>query len=73
MLWLSAPIFIVMFFSLPEASATTILLHRARRLRSSLQKSNLKSQSEIDQSHLTAHQVAFDALISELYPFETET
>ncbi len=64
MLWLSGPIFLVMFFSLPETSPETILLQRARRLRKLLNKSNLKSQSEIDQEHMTAKERAFDALIS---------
>ncbi|KAF8863389.1 MFS general substrate transporter [Acephala macrosclerotiorum] len=63
MLWLSGPVFLLMFFSLPETSPATILLQRARRLRKSLEKSNLKSQSEIDQAHMTAKERAFDALI----------
>ncbi|CZR50664.1 related to FLR1-Putative H+ antiporter regulated by yAP-1 and involved in multidrug resistance [Phialocephala subalpina] len=63
MLWLSGPVFLLMFFSLPETSAATILLQRARRLRKSLDKANLKSQSEIDQAHMTAKERAFDALI----------
>ncbi|KAE8445003.1 hypothetical protein EG329_014009 [Mollisiaceae sp. DMI_Dod_QoI] len=63
MLWLSGPIFLLMFFSLPETSPATILLQRARRLRKLLHKSNLKSQSEIDQAHMTAKERAFDALI----------
>ncbi|KUJ22347.1 MFS general substrate transporter [Mollisia scopiformis] len=63
MLWLSGPVFLMMFFSLPETSADTILLQRARRLRKLLNKSNLKSQSEIDQAHMTARERAFDALI----------
>lgn len=67
MLWLSGPVFLLMFFSLPETSPATILLQRARRLRKSLDKSNLKSQSEIDQAHMTAKERAFDALISKCY------
>lgn len=64
MLWLSGPIFVIMFFSLPETSAAKILLQRASRLRTTLGRTDLKSQSEIDQAHMTVHQIAFDALIS---------
>jgi MFS family permease len=62
-LWLSGPICLLMFISLPETSAPNILLRRARRLRKITGKVTLKSQSEIDQSHLSAREVAFDALI----------
>jgi MFS transporter, DHA1 family, multidrug resistance protein len=65
MLWLSGPIFLLMFISLPETSPSTILLHRARRIRKSLQRTNIKSQSEIDQAHLSFKEMAFDALISQ--------
>src|SRR6187402_463250 len=50
MLWLSGPIFLLMFISLPETSAANILLRRARRLRKILDNDKLKSQSEIDQA-----------------------
>jgi DHA1 family multidrug resistance protein-like MFS transporter len=69
MLWLSGLVFLLMFFSLPETSAATILLQRARRVRKSLDKTNLKSQSEIDQAHMTAKERAFDALISKWMSF----
>ncbi|KAH7364305.1 major facilitator superfamily domain-containing protein [Rhexocercosporidium sp. MPI-PUGE-AT-0058] len=63
MLWLSGPIFIVMFLSLPETSAATILYQRAHRIRKVLNRTDLKSQSEIDQAHMNVKQVAFDALV----------
>jgi DHA1 family multidrug resistance protein-like MFS transporter len=62
-LWLSGPICLLMVFFLPETSADNILLRRARRLRKLTGKAALKSQSEIDQSHMSAREVAFDALI----------
>jgi DHA1 family multidrug resistance protein-like MFS transporter len=65
MLWLAAPTFILLLTTMPETSGATILLHRAQRLRRSLGKDNLRSQSEITQAHMTVRQVAFDALISE--------
>ncbi|KAK5685342.1 hypothetical protein LTS10_003420 [Elasticomyces elasticus] len=63
MLWLSGPIWLLMLFLLPETSAPNILLRRARRLRHLTGKAQLKSQSEIDQAHMSAREVAFDALI----------
>ncbi|KAH9214000.1 major facilitator superfamily transporter [Leptodontidium sp. 2 PMI_412] len=62
-LWLSGPICLMMFVSLPETSAPNILLRRARRLRKLTDKVNLSSQSEIDQAGMTASDVAYDALI----------
>lgn len=71
LLWLSGPIFLFMFFSLPETSAATILYQRARRIRKALSLTDLKSQSEIDQEHLNYKEVAFDALISKYKPPRT--
>ncbi|KAH7372210.1 major facilitator superfamily domain-containing protein [Cadophora sp. MPI-SDFR-AT-0126] len=62
-LWLSGPICLMMFISLPETSASNILLRRARRLRKLTNRPNLRSQSEIDQADMTAGDVAYDALI----------
>lgn len=63
LLWLSAPVCIVMLFFLPETSAANILLRRARRLRQQTGKSTLQSQSEIDQAEMTSSEVVFDALV----------
>jgi DHA1 family multidrug resistance protein-like MFS transporter len=63
MLWLSGPISLLMFISLPETSAANILLRRARRLRKILDNENLKSQSEIDQANMSIGTVTYDALL----------
>lgn len=62
-LWLAAPILLVMVLTLPETSAATILLRRAQRLRQATGNELLRSQSEIDQAKLTVKQMAIDALI----------
>ena len=62
MLWLNGPIFLFLFFFLPETSSATILLRRAQRLRALTGNPNLKSQSEIDQANLTASAIASEAL-----------
>jgi len=62
MLWISGPIWVLMFLCLPETSASNILLRRARRLRKLTGNNRLKSQSEIDQAHLTVHQIVVNAL-----------
>ncbi|KAL6691391.1 major facilitator superfamily domain-containing protein [Trichoderma pleuroticola] len=61
-LWLASPVFVLMFFFLPETSTPTILLRRAQRLRRLTQKNNLQSQSEIDQAKLTVHEVVVQSL-----------
>jgi DHA1 family multidrug resistance protein-like MFS transporter len=63
MLWLSAPIFLLMFISLPETSAANILLRRAQRLRKLQNNTNLKSQSEIDQANMSLSEVTYNALL----------
>jgi len=63
MLWLSGPIFLMMFISLPETSPANILLRRARRLRKVLDNENLKSQSEINQANMSLGTVTYDALL----------
>jgi DHA1 family multidrug resistance protein-like MFS transporter len=52
MIWLAGPIYIIMFFFLPETSPSNILLRRAQRLRLSSGNMNLKAQSEIDQANM---------------------
>lgn len=61
-LWMSAPIFIVMLLFLPETSAAHILLQRARRLRKLTGNPSLKSQSEIDQAGLSFQATLLTAL-----------
>ncbi|KAK8221072.1 major facilitator superfamily domain-containing protein [Phyllosticta capitalensis] len=62
MLWLSGPVWVVMFLFLPETSASTILLRRAQRLRRATGNMNFKSQSEIDQANMKVHDVVVEAL-----------
>ena len=64
---MSAPIFILWFFFLPETSAQNILLRRAARLRAISGNDKIRSQTEIDRQGLTAKDVAVDAIIK---PFE---
>jgi DHA1 family multidrug resistance protein-like MFS transporter len=53
MLWLAGPIFLAMFFFLPETNPSTILYQRAQRLRSRENNSRVMSQSEIDQANMS--------------------
>jgi DHA1 family multidrug resistance protein-like MFS transporter len=62
MLWMNGPIFLALFFFLPETSSANILLRRAQRLRKLTGNQNLKSQSEIDQMNLSPRAVAIEAL-----------
>ncbi|GAM88198.1 hypothetical protein ANO11243_062290 [Dothideomycetidae sp. 11243] len=63
LLWLSGPVFIVMFLALPETNPSNILLRRAQRLRKLTGNQNLKSKSEIEQASLTVGAVATEALV----------
>lgn len=63
LVWLAAPICLLMLFTLPETSADRILLGRARRLRALTGRTDLKSDGEIRQKEMTARAIAFDALI----------
>ena len=65
--WIAAPVFIVMFLLVPETSAPNILLRRAARLRKITGDHRLKSQSEIDQAGMKPSTVAINAFIK---PFE---
>ena len=65
-LWSAAPIFVLLFFWLPETSAPNILLRRAQRLRKLTGNELLKSQSEINQSKLTVSEVARESLYKPL-------
>lgn len=62
MLWMNGPLFLVLFFFLPETSSSNILLRRAQRLRKLTGNPNLKAQSEIDQANLTPSAIATEAL-----------
>lgn len=60
--WFSAPIFVLLFFCLPETSSDAILLKRAQRLRKKCGNNKLMSQSEINQQKLTVSNVLAEAL-----------
>lgn len=63
MLWFAAPIFLSLFLFLPETNPDNILMHRARRLRRISGRSDIKSESEIDQSRMSGREVVYFALI----------
>lgn len=62
-LWMSSPVWLLMFFFMPETSAGTILLRRAQRLRKLTGNMNLKSQSEIDQGSKKFTDIALEQLV----------
>lgn len=62
-LWAAGPAFLVMFMLLPETSTPNILLRRAKRLRKLTHDGRLRSQSEIDQEHMTASKILVDAVV----------
>ncbi|KAL8638978.1 MAG: hypothetical protein Q9226_008937, partial [Calogaya cf. arnoldii] len=64
--WISAPVLILMLLFLPETSTPNILLRRASRLRALTNSSRLKSQSEITQANLKPTAITIDALIKPL-------
>src|SRR5688572_27106763 len=64
--WMAAPLLVLYFVLMPETSGPSILLQRSRRLRKATGNQRLKSQSEIDQAHMTVSSVAVDALIKPL-------
>ncbi|KAL8725427.1 MAG: hypothetical protein Q9166_007359 [cf. Caloplaca sp. 2 TL-2023] len=64
--WISAPVLILMLLFVPETSTPNILLRRASRLRKLTGDNRLKAQSEIDQKNLKPTAVAIDALIKPL-------
>lgn len=52
-----------MFVFLPETSSDSILYQRAKRLRALTGRDDLRSESEIKHSQLTAQQITWNALI----------
>lgn len=61
--WIAAPVFVIMFICVPETSSPNILLRRAGRLRKLTGDSRLRAQSEIDQKGLKPSAVIISALI----------
>lgn len=65
-LWMSAPVTILMYTAFPETSAANILLRRAQRLRKLTGNDKYKAQSELDQANLTTGKIVSEALIKPL-------
>ena len=65
-LWVAAPIFIMMMLFMPETSGPNILLRRAARLRKLTGDKRLMAQSEIDSKNLKPAAILTDALIKPL-------
>ncbi|KAK4495584.1 hypothetical protein PRZ48_012852 [Zasmidium cellare] len=63
LLWLAAPVLILLLLFLPETSADAILLRRARSLRRVTGRREYMAQPELNQTSLTARQIAVEALI----------
>ncbi|KAL7627962.1 hypothetical protein AAE478_002158 [Parahypoxylon ruwenzoriense] len=64
--WLAAPVWLLMFVGLPETHPDTILHRRAMRLRALMQQPSplsIQCEAELKRAHMTARQVAVDALI----------
>ncbi|KAF1999563.1 MFS general substrate transporter [Amniculicola lignicola CBS 123094] len=61
--WMASPVLVILLFLMPETSAATILLRRARRLRKLTGEPRLQSQSEIDQRNMSASKILSTALI----------
>lgn len=64
-LWMSAPVLVLMYIAYPETSASNILLRRAQRLRKLTGNDKYRSQSELDQANgnLSAGKLLTEALI----------
>ena len=62
-LWLTGPLFLILFFFLPETYGPNVLLRRAKRIRALTGDTKYISQSEIDQKGMSVRQTAYDVLI----------
>ncbi|KAL5083456.1 MFS domain-containing protein [Trichoderma simmonsii] len=63
MLWFAGPLLVCLFIFLPETNPENILMHRAQRLRRITGRTNIKSESEIKQSHMSPREIVYYALI----------
>lgn len=61
--WMASPVLILLLTVMPETSSANILLRRAVRLRKRTGYDNLRSQSEIDQTTMTANEILTSALL----------
>jgi DHA1 family multidrug resistance protein-like MFS transporter len=61
--WLTAPVLLLMFFTLPETSEVYLLKRRAERLRRLTGSDNLRSVGELEQAGMTLYGTVQAALI----------
>ncbi|KAI0889291.1 MFS general substrate transporter [Annulohypoxylon maeteangense] len=62
--WLAAPVWLLMFLTLPETNPETILHRRAMRLRACAGRSDITCEADLRRAHmLTTRQIVVDALI----------
>ncbi|KAI0014491.1 MFS general substrate transporter [Xylariaceae sp. FL0662B] len=61
--WITAPIWVIMFVSLPETNADTLLHWRAARLRAQTGRSELICEADIKRKHMSARQIIINALL----------
>lgn len=62
-LMMSGPVFLLFLFLLPETQPTTILLHRAARLRKATGNTAIRTQTEIDRKGLAFRDVVMEAIV----------
>jgi MFS transporter, DHA1 family, multidrug resistance protein len=63
---MAGPIFLLFFFTLPETQPTTILLHRAERLRKLTGNKKIRSQTEIDGKGISLGSTVREAIVKPL-------
>lgn len=63
LVWMSAPILVLYLIACPETRGSTILRRRARRLRRTMGRNDLRSQSEIQQADMSVSSIFVDAVI----------
>ncbi|KAI1077056.1 MFS general substrate transporter [Whalleya microplaca] len=61
--WITAPIWFIMFVSLPETNPDTILHWKAARLRARTGRAELMCEADVKRKHMSARQITIDALI----------
>lgn len=63
LLWLSGGVLLFLLFTLPETSATNILVRRAQRLRRVTGNDKLHSQGEVIQAQMTGQEIVMMTLV----------
>ncbi|OTA99783.1 hypothetical protein M426DRAFT_268781 [Hypoxylon sp. CI-4A] len=61
--WLAAPVWVIIFLTLPETNPDTILHRRAVRLREATGRTDLTCEEDLKRVHMTPQQIVVDALI----------